>query len=87
MRAIKAIKNKWVRILFTLAVAGMLLMSTGPGWAAPQGVLKQAIHWSFSADWFDPSTGSFPIPAYHPLYLFHDALLKPMPGSLFAPSL
>ena len=88
MKAIKTIKNKWIRILSTVAVAGILLLSTGPGWAAaPQGVLKQAIHWSFSADWFDPSTGSFPIPAYHPLYLFHDALLKPMPGGLFTPCL
>jgi hypothetical protein len=66
MKEITMIKNKWIRILSTLAVAGMLLMSTGPVWAAPQGVLKQAIHWSFSADWFDPSMGSFPIPAYHP---------------------
>ncbi len=87
MKGINTIKSKWIRILATIAVTGMLLMSAGPGWAAPQGVLKQAIHWSFSADWFDPSTGSFPIPAYHPLYLFHDALLKPMPGGLFTPSL
>jgi peptide/nickel transport system substrate-binding protein len=87
MKAIETIKSTWIRILSALAVAGMLLMSAGPGWAAPQGTIKQAIHWSFSADWFDPSTGSFPIPAYHPLYLFHDALLKPMPGGLFTPCL
>ena len=87
MKAIKTIKSKWIRTLSTVAVAGMLLMSAGPGWAAPQGVLKQVIHWSFSADWFDPSMGSFPMPAYHPLYLFHDALLKPMAGGLFTPSL
>jgi peptide/nickel transport system substrate-binding protein len=87
MKKMNAIRTKWIGIISTLAVAGILLMATGPVWAAPQGVLKQAIHWSFSADWFDPSTGSFPIPAYHPLYLFHDALLKPMSGGLFTPSL
>src|SRR3972149_6426189 len=55
--------------------------------APPAGVLKQAIHWSFSSDWLDPATGSFPMPVYHPMYLFHDALLKPMPEGLYTPSL
>jgi peptide/nickel transport system substrate-binding protein len=87
MKEMKTIKRRWVGIVSVLAVAGILLMPAGNVYAAPQGVLKQAIHWSFSADWLDPSMGSFPIPAYHPLYLFHDALLKPMPGGLFTPSL
>ena len=88
MKESTTIKKRWLRIISTLAVAGILLISAGPLCAAaPQGILKQAIHWSFSADWLDPSMGSFPIPAYHPLYLFHDALLKPMPGGLFTPSL
>jgi peptide/nickel transport system substrate-binding protein len=85
MRKMRAIENTWRGIL--LAIAGTLLMTAGPVWGAPKGVLKQAIHWSVSADWFDPATGSFAIPTYHPLYLFHDALLKPMPGNLFTPSL
>ena len=55
--------------------------------APPAGVLKQAIHWSFSSDWLDPATGGFPIPAVHPMYLFHDALLKPMAEGLYTPSL
>jgi peptide/nickel transport system substrate-binding protein len=87
MKESKTMKKRRLGIISTLAVAGILLISAGPGHAAPQGILKQAIHWSFSADWLDPSMGSFPIPAYHPLYLFHDALLKPMPGGLFTPSL
>jgi peptide/nickel transport system substrate-binding protein len=57
-------------------------------WAAPPtGVLKQAIHWSISADWLDPAFGTFPMPAYHPMYLFHDALFKPMAEGLYSPSL
>ena len=55
--------------------------------APPAGVLKQAIHWSLSSDWLDPATGSFPLPVYHPMYLFHDALLKPMAEGLYTPSL
>jgi len=76
-------------------VLGLVILVGGIlGWerpgvlaASPQGVLKQAIHWSFSSDWLDPATGGFPIPAVHPMYLFHDALLKPMPGGLYTPSL
>jgi len=69
---------------------GLALLLAGPwtpAWSAPQGVVKQAIHWSFSSDWFDPATGSFPLPVFHPLYLFHDALLKDMPEGLYTPSL
>jgi peptide/nickel transport system substrate-binding protein len=55
--------------------------------AAPKGVLKQAMHWPLSADWFDPATVPFTMSAYHPLYMIHDALLKPMSESLYTPSL
>jgi peptide/nickel transport system substrate-binding protein len=55
--------------------------------AKPEGTLKQAIHWGISADWLDPATTSTSISAYVPLYLFHDGLLKPMPGGLLTPSL
>ena len=55
--------------------------------AAPQGVLKQAIHWSLSADWLDPATNIGSISAGLPLYLFHDALMKSMPEGNSTPSL
>ena len=55
--------------------------------AAPAGVLKQAIHWRISADWLDPATGGFAVSAQLPLYLFHDALLKPMPDGAYSPCL
>jgi peptide/nickel transport system substrate-binding protein len=54
--------------------------------AAPEGVLKQAIHWNVSADWVDPSiTGIYM--SFFPLMLFHDALLKPMPEGSYTPCL
>lgn len=55
--------------------------------ASPQGVLKAAIHWAPSADWFDPSLPSFAQSGLSFLYLIHDALLKPMPGGLHTPGL
>ena len=71
-----------------LAVLGIFLLGAmKDATAAPQGVLKQAIHWSISADWLDPATASYTISAHLPLYLFHDALIKAMPGGLFTPCL
>jgi peptide/nickel transport system substrate-binding protein len=57
------------------------------GLAAPTGVLKGAIHWGPSADWLDPSMPNFAQAGLFTLYLFHDALLKPMPGGLQTPCL
>jgi peptide/nickel transport system substrate-binding protein len=54
---------------------------------SPQGTLKLAIHWTLSADWFDPSLPSFAQQGVSSLYLVHDALLKPMPGAFQSPSL
>jgi peptide/nickel transport system substrate-binding protein len=55
--------------------------------ASPKGVLKGVIHFSPSADWLDPSQPSFGGSGLFWLYLFHDALLKPMPGGLQTPCL
>ena len=38
---------------------GAVLLGASGAMAAPQGVMKQAIHWGLSADWLDPATGSF----------------------------
>jgi peptide/nickel transport system substrate-binding protein len=54
---------------------------------SPSGALKEAIHWSLSADWLDPATCSFAVSAHLPLYLIHDALVKPMPDGTFTPCL
>ncbi len=54
---------------------------------SPKGVMKGAFHHNISADWLDPSITSFSAANYFPLYLLHDALVKPMAGSLYAPCL
>ena len=55
--------------------------------APPEGTLKQAIHWSLSADYLDPATCSNSKSAFLVLYLFHDTLVKAMPGGYYTPSL
>lgn len=72
-------KTRFWRLWALAILAAVLLGTIGARAASPQGVMKQAIHWGLSADWLDPSTASYVTTANHPLYLFHDALLKAMP--------
>lgn len=84
----KAKKTKMRFMLATLAFVGMVFgASVHVQAAAPSGVLKQAIHWGHSADWLDPATNPGLISSEIPLYLFHDALVKPMPEGNYTPSL
>lgn len=70
-----------------LVFCGILLLSSTTTSAAPQGTLKQAIHWGLSADWLDPATSTHVTSAFFILYFIHDALIKAMPGETYAPSL
>ena len=53
--------------------------------AEPRSVMKVAIHWAMKADWNDPSLGQ--VFSLFNLYLFHDALLKPMTDGWYSPCL
>ena len=55
--------------------------------AAPQGQLTWGIHVSLAPAWFDPAETSGLITPFMVLYALQDALVKPMPGKPFAPSL
>lgn len=54
----------------------------------PKGVMKGVWHFNISADWLDPSvTSPSSTTNFYPLYIYHDALLKPMPDALYSPCL
>jgi peptide/nickel transport system substrate-binding protein len=55
--------------------------------AAPAGQLTWAMHVSVPPTWFDPADTQAIISPYMILYALHDAMVKPMPGTLQAPSL
>ena len=55
--------------------------------AAPQGQLTTGIHVSLAPTWFDPAETIALITPFMVLYALHDAMAKPMPGSVQAPSL
>jgi peptide/nickel transport system substrate-binding protein len=54
---------------------------------APSGQMTWAIHVTIAPTWFDPAETLPLITPYMFLYAMHDALVKPLPGNLMAPSL
>jgi len=79
-------KGRSLSVMVVLIWAMLALSLHSAQAAPPAGVLKEAIHWGLSADWLDPATNSALIPAQITLYLFHDALLKPMPRHTTPPA-
>ena len=55
--------------------------------AAPEGQLTWAMVVSVPRTWFDPADTQAIISPYMILYALHDAMVKPMPGTLQGPSL
>ena len=79
---------KHARGLFaTLLIAAIILAGAPPGAAAPEGQMTWAVHVSLAPTWFDPAETSGIITPFLFLYAMHDALVKPMPGTLTAPGL
>jgi peptide/nickel transport system substrate-binding protein len=54
---------------------------------APSGQMTWAIHVTIAPTWLDPAETPGIITPFMFLYALHDALVKPMPGNLMAPSL
>lgn len=79
-------KKSWGIMLLVFG-GWLFLNSLSVSAAPPEGVLKQSIHWGLSADWLDPSTTGYTVSAFLALYLFHDALVKPMPDGMYSPCL
>jgi peptide/nickel transport system substrate-binding protein len=73
--------------LLTLGLVGGAAAQS-PAAARPEGEMRYALYVTLAPAWFDPGeiTGGFLTP-FWVLYALHDALVKPMPGNLMAPSL
>src|SRR6185312_15846066 len=55
--------------------------------APPDGTLAIGVHVTLVSRWLDPGETEALITPFMVLYTLHDALLKPMPGNINAPSL
>jgi peptide/nickel transport system substrate-binding protein len=79
---------KLVRGLFlTLFITLIPLAGTVPASGAAEGQMTWAVHVSLAPTWFDPAETSGIITPFLFLYALHDALVKPLPGTLQAPAL
>ena len=58
-----------------------------PATAAPEGQVTFAATVTLAPTWFDPAETPGVITPFLTLYALHDALVKPMPGNPWAPSL
>src|ERR1700730_6396442 len=76
------------RDLLALAALGIVVGAPSSATAAsPEGQLTWGVHVSLAPIWFDPADVSGIITPFMVLYALHDAMAKPMPGQLLAPSL
>ena len=66
-----------------------LLAGPDPGraQAKPEGEMRWALYVTLSPAWFDPAEVVGVLTPFWVLYAMHDALVKPMPGTMLAPSL
>src|SRR5262245_23672345 len=72
------------------AMLAFALMIAAPGMArgsGSEGQLTWGVHVSLAPTWFDPAEMPGIITPYMVYYALHDAVLKPMPGNPYAPSL
>ena len=75
------------RDALALAAGALALGAPGMAAATPAGQLTWGIHVSLAPSWFDPAETSGLITPFMVLYALQDAMVKPMPGKAFAPSL
>src|SRR5688572_19652834 len=77
----------------TARILTLFLLLAMSGWAAPapavppDGTLAIGVHVTLVSRWLDPGETEALITPFMVLYTLHDALLKPMPGNINAPSL
>ena len=78
------------RSLVAVALAVLLALSAvspAPAADAPAGTLTIGVHVTLVNRWLDPGEVDGLITPFMVLYIIHDALVKPMPGNITAPSL
>ena len=77
-----------LRTSVSIVVAAVLLLVAPVREVSAQGdQVTWGVHVVLAPTWFDPAESSGIITPYMIYYALHDALAKPMPGQLLAPSL
>ena len=77
-------------LLVALFVIVLTLLGPTPDARAqskPDGEMRWAVYVTLSPQWFDPAEVIGVLTPFWVMYALHDALVKPMPGTLLSPSL
>jgi peptide/nickel transport system substrate-binding protein len=74
-------------VVAVLLVVGGGLVEPAAAQPKPEGEMRWALYVTLSPLWFDPGETVGLITPFWVMYALHDALVKPMPGNLMAPSL
>ncbi len=76
------------RILVALLAAlSLALEAHEPAHAAPEGTMTWGLHVTLASRWLDPAETEGLVTPFLVLYAIHDAVVKPMPGTMTGPSL
>ena len=78
-RALGSVLLSWLLLAGTLEAASAQ--------TKPEGEMRWALYVTLSPVWFDPGEVTGQLTPFWILYALHDALVKPMPGSMMSPSL
>src|SRR5271166_2304209 len=75
------------RDILAATALGLVAGAPAVARAAPDGQLIWGVHVSLAPVWLNPSESTGIITPFMLLYALHDAVVKPMPGRILAPSL
>jgi peptide/nickel transport system substrate-binding protein len=75
------------RSLFAGVTLAVVLSAVSVAPAAEPGTLTIGVHVTLVNRWLDPGDAEGLITPFMVFYILHDALVKPMPGNLYTPSL
>src|SRR5262249_60630452 len=70
-----------------LVLVTLLFAHAPPSGAEPSGTMSFGVHVTLATRWLDPAETDAEITPFMIFYALHDALVKPMPSNLNAPSL
>jgi len=70
-----------------VALVALALLGPAAAAAQPAGTVTAAAHITLASRWLDPAETDAEITPFMIMYALHDALVKPMPAALNAPSL
>jgi peptide/nickel transport system substrate-binding protein len=77
----------FARVIGLLLASLLVLGTTAPAMAAPEGTMTWGVHITLASRWLDPAETEGIITPFMVLYALHDALVKPMPAGINTPSL